>query len=221
LSTFSRWGFSFLFKGHLVSLLKYFPTQSFTFAFKDLFKREYKFVRDDDSKLKPGKISPSFFLALLHHLSAGAFAGTATLLILYPLDTIATRLACDIKGEFRGIWQTMRKGLYAGLGESLMGIAVYRALYFGLYDALREFLPRKASSRTRFLFAQAVTVTAALVSYPLDTLRRRKILGIATSSYEGAGMDVIARDLYKGALWNTARELVVSFALLAFHSLPW
>lgn len=69
--------------------------------------------------------------------------------ILYPLDYARNRLAADIGldngiREFRTTMDCWRltfvndgpTGLYRGFGVTCLGIIVYRALYFGLYDNL-------------------------------------------------------------------------------------
>ena len=69
-------------------------------------------------------------------------AGAGSLMIVYPLDYARTRLASDIgsgKQIFSGlrdcITKTVRKGgmrgLYNGVGVSIVGIIPYRGTYFG------------------------------------------------------------------------------------------
>lgn len=126
---------------------------------------------------------------------AGAAAGCTTLIIIYPLDIAHTRLAADIgrteSRQFRGIshfLSTVRKkhgirGIYKGLPASLHGMIIHRGLYFGGFDTIKE---RMASSSDRsnaevalwkrWVVAQAVTTSAGLLSYPLDTVRRRMMM---------------------------------------------
>lgn len=68
------------------------------------------------------------------------------MLFVYPLDFARTRLAADIgKGtgrEFHGLSDCLVKifksdgmiGMYRGFVISVIGIIVYRAFYFGLFD---------------------------------------------------------------------------------------
>ena len=63
---------------------------------------------------------------------------------------------------------------------------MYRASYFGLYDTGKVQLfadYRKAPFLAQWGFAQVVTVTAGIMSYPLDTVRRRLMM---TSGKKGA-----------------------------------
>lgn len=84
----------------------------------------------------------------MSNLASGGLAGALSLFFVYPLDFARTRLAADIgKGtsrEFHGLSDCLTKifksdgfiGLYRGFVISVIGIIVYRAFYFGLYDTL-------------------------------------------------------------------------------------
>jgi solute carrier family 25 (adenine nucleotide translocator) protein 4/5/6/31 len=79
-------------------------------------------------------------------------AGASSLLFVYSLDFARTRLANDAKStkggggarQFNGLVDVYRKtlatdgiaGLYRGFVPSVVGIIVYRGLYFGVYDSL-------------------------------------------------------------------------------------
>jgi solute carrier family 25 (adenine nucleotide translocator) protein 4/5/6/31 len=80
------------------------------------------------------------------HVQGGA-AGASSLLFVYSLDYARTRLANDNKSatkggarQFNGLVDVYRKtlasdgiaGLYRGFVPSVVGIIVYRGLYFGL-----------------------------------------------------------------------------------------
>jgi len=108
------------------------------FAFKDTIKKTFKKY---DSKKNPYK----FFMS---NLASGGAAGAMSLFFVYPLDFARTRLAADIgKGsarEFSGLSNCLTKifksdgiiGLYRGFYISVVGIIIYRAFYFGLFDTL-------------------------------------------------------------------------------------
>lgn len=70
-------------------------------------------------------------------------------------------------------------GLYQGFNISVIGIIAYRAAYFGIYDTGKIMLfkdEKTAPFILKFLFAMNVTAVAGLVSYPLDTVRRRMMM---------------------------------------------
>ena len=68
-------------------------------------------------------------------------------------------------------------GLYRGFVISCVGIFVYRGFYFGMYDTLKPiFLGENANLLLSFCLGYGVTVTAGLISYPIDTIRRRMMM---------------------------------------------
>jgi len=63
---------------------------------------------------------------------------------------------------------------------------MYRASYFGMFDTGKILIwedHRKANILALWAFAQFVTVSAGIASYPLDTVRRRLMM---TSGKTGA-----------------------------------
>lgn len=174
-------GFTSLWRGNLANVVRYFPTQAFNFAFKDTFKRMFPKV---DAK-------KDFAKALGVNMASGGLAGASSLLIVYPLDFVRTRLAADVrKGserEFTGMFNCLstiakRTGffsLYQGFGVSAQGIIIYRGAYFGLYDTGKSFLlkdEKNASVVYKWMIAQTVTAVSGVVSYPFDTVRRRMMM---------------------------------------------
>ena len=69
------------------------------------------------------------------------------------------------------------QGLYRGFVISCVGIFIYRGMYFGLYDSIKPIvLGDNASVFLSFILGWIVTVTAGLMSYPIDTVRRRMMM---------------------------------------------
>jgi solute carrier family 25 (adenine nucleotide translocator) protein 4/5/6/31 len=160
-----------------------------------------------------------FFLG---NCASGGAAGATSLTVVYPLDFGRTRLAADVgsgkEREFNGLVDCLKKvalsdgpqGLYRGFGISVLGIVFYRAAYFGMFD----------TGKTNFFamwgFAQFVTVSAGVVSYPLDTVRRRLMMQSGKKGgdiqYTGT-MDCIRKiaaqegpkAFFKGSLSNVIR----------------
>merc|ERR1739840_45299 len=87
------------------------------------------------------------------------------------------------------------QGLYRGFTISAVGIFIYRGMYFGLFDTLKPILigGKDSSVAASFLLGWAVTVTAGLMSYPIDTIRRRMMKGAGANILRGvAGAGVLA-----------------------------
>ena len=174
-------GAASLWRGNLANVVRYFPTQALNFACKDFYKKVFC---PYDPKTQPGM----FFLG---NMASGGAAGATSLSVVYPLDFARTRLAADVGSgkdrEFTGLIDCLVKnfqkdgpqGLYRGFGISVVGIIAYRASYFGAFDTGKELLfsdYKKALFIQKFLYAQVVTNGAGIVSYPLDTVRRRLMM---------------------------------------------
>jgi len=180
-------------RGNTANVIRYFPTQALNFAFKDKFKAMFNFKKSDYWKWFAG------------NLASGGLAGATSLAFVYSLDYARTRLANDAKSskgdgkrEFNGLVDVYKKtlasdgiaGLYRGFGPSVIGIIVYRGLYFGLYDSLKPVVlvgPLEGSFLASFLLGWAVTTGASTASYPLDTVRRRMMMTSGQAvKYDGA-----------------------------------
>jgi solute carrier family 25 (mitochondrial adenine nucleotide translocator), member 4/5/6/31 len=179
--TLEKEGLGSFWKGNFANCIRYFPTQALNFAFKDKIKQAFK----------PSK-SDSRTTVFTKNILSGGIAGSLSLLFVYSLDYCRTRLANDLKSSKKGgsrqysgmvdvYKQTIAAdgiaGLYRGFVISCVGIFVYRGLYFGLYDSLRPILlTENASFLYTFALGYSVTVVAGLLSYPIDTIRRRMMM---------------------------------------------
>lgn len=175
----SEQGFKSFWRGNMTNIIRYFPTQAFNFAFKDLIKGLFPKANPNTEFLK-------FFMI---NMASGGLAGAGSLVIVYPLDYARTRLASDVgsgQRDFKGLGdcliKTAKRGgplaLYNGFGVSVAGIIPYRGVYFGLYDSLRTKNPFKddfgvLGILSKFAVAQVTAIAAGYASYPFDTVRRR------------------------------------------------
>merc|ERR1711929_56878 len=205
-------------RGNLANVLRYFPTQALNFAFKDTIKALFKTPKDAPNYVKFGT-----------NILSGGFAGSMSLTFVYSLDYARTRLANDAKGkggerQFNGLIDVYVKtiktdgiqGLYRGFTISCVGIFIYRGMYFGLYDSLKPILlGDNASVFLSFLLGWIVTVTAGLMSYPIDTVRRRMMMTSGQAVKYKNSMDCAvqvvknegAMSLMKGAGANILRGI--------------
>lgn len=183
LRTVREEGILSLWRGNGSSVLRYYPSVALNFSLKDLYKNMLRCSNSLDGHVTYG-VSANFI--------AGAAAGCTTLIIIYPLDIAHTRLAADVgkteARQFRGIYHFLNtilkkdgiQGIYRGLPASLHGMVVHRGLYFGGFDTIKEMLSEESKPELalwkRWAAAQAVTTSAGLLSYPLDTVRRRMMM---------------------------------------------
>ena len=109
-------------------------------------------------------------------------------------------------------------GCYAGFPISVLGIFVYRFSYFGLYDTFGCFV-RNSSFLKKFCFGYSITIAAGLLSYPLDTIRRRQM--ITSETIIDATKHQVApggwTSLFDGAMINIVRGLIAAFYLVSFE----
>jgi len=214
-------------RGNLANVLRYFPTQALNFAFKDTIKAVFKVDKNAPQYVKFGT-----------NILSGGFAGSLSLTFVYSLDYARTRLANDAKGkggerQFNGLIDVYTKtlktdgiqGLYRGFTISCVGIFIYRGMYFGLYDSLKPILlGEDASVLLSFLLGWGVTITAGLMSYPIDTVRRRMMMTSGSAvKYKGSvdcAVQVIKGEgfmsLMKGAGANILRGVAGAGVLAGF-----
>lgn len=217
-------------RGNMANVLRYFPTQALNFAFKDKIKQAFKPKKEDSYAVNFGK-----------NIASGGAAGALSLCFVYSLDYARTRLANDAKGkggaerQYNGLVDVYRKtmasdgiaGLYRGFVISCVGIVVYRGFYFGLYDTLKPIiLGPEAGLGLSFALGYGVTVSAGILSYPIDTIRRRMMMTSGEAVKYNGSMDCAAQILkqegmasfFKGAGANILRGAAGAGVLAGFDS---
>ncbi|CAC5402313.1 SLC25A4S [Mytilus coruscus] len=216
-------------RGNMANCIRYFPTQALNFAFKDKIKALFKSSKTDSNAIKFSK-----------NIASGGAAGAMSLVFVYSLDYCRTRLANDAKSgksggerQFNGMVDVYRKtiatdgiqGLYRGFVISCVGIVVYRGFYFGLFDTLKPILlGDKANLLLSFALGYIVTISAGLLSYPIDTIRRRMMMTSGEAvKYKGSidcTLTIIKNEgfmsLMKGAGANVLRGMAGAGVLAGF-----
>lgn len=227
--TFRNEGVLPFWRGNLANCIRYFPTQALNFAFKDKIKQLFKMKKTDSYGVKFGK-----------NIASGGAAGAMSLCFVYSLDYARTRLANDAKSgkkggerQFNGLIDVYKKtmksdgfvGLYRGFVISCVGIIVYRGCYFGFYDTLKPIvLGDDAGVILSFMLGYVVTISAGLVSYPIDTIRRRMMMTSGEAvKYKGSmdcAVQVVKNEgfmsLMKGAGANILRGVAGAGVLAGF-----
>lgn len=230
--TFRAEGFYSFWRGNLANCIRYFPTQALNFAFKDQIKAAFKPSKSDPYIVNFGK-----------NIASGGVAGAMSLCFVYSLDYARTRLANDTKSakkggerQFNGLVDVYRKtlatdgvaGLYRGFVISCVGIIIYRGCYFGFYDTLRPILlGDNASFFLSFCLGYGVTVVSGLISYPVDTIRRRMMMTSGQAEKYSGSIDCFAKimkkegfmSLMKGAGANILRGIAGAGVLSGFDKL--
>ncbi len=101
-------GFLSYWRGNVVNVVRYFPTQALNFAFKDTYKQMFMSGIDKNKE---------FWKFFAGNLAAGGAAGATSLLIVYPLDFARTRLGADVG---KAAADREFKGLFDCIGEILL-----------------------------------------------------------------------------------------------------
>jgi len=174
-----------------------------------------------------------------HASQAGALAGTAVDLSLYPIDTLKTRLQSSAgfshSGGFRGI--------YAGVGSALVGSAPGAALFFVSYESIKALLKRRREADAQaagsekqkplrtwaepiehMVAASAGEVVACAVRVPTEVVKQRAQAVQASSSLAALGSILHLRrsvgwrgvwgEMYRG--WSVTVMREVPFTIIQF-----
>ena len=216
-------------RGNLANCIRYFPTQALNFAFKDKIKAIFKQNKND-----------GYMINFTKNIASGGAAGALSLCFVYSLDYARTKLANDLKSsskggerEYNGLIDVYRKtlqtdgivGLYRGFVISCVGIVVYRGCYFGFYDSLKPILiGDDASIALSFMLGYGVTVASGLISYPVDTIRRRMMMTSGQAvKYKGSidcTVQILKNEgiasMFKGAGANILRGVAGAGVLAGF-----
>lgn len=193
-------------KGNTAQLARIIPYSAAQLCSNEVFKG---IMADNEGKL-----------TLPKRLMCGALAGAFATVTTYPLDTIRMRMAVD--PTVRSIGQTVAvllkeggvKSLYRGVVPTLAGIAPYMAIELATYDLVKQKLPedQQGKPHTGFLCGNIAALCASICCYPLDTVRRRIQLQIASGTTVSSAMRGIIQEegvqgLYRGFVANAVKNL--------------
>jgi solute carrier family 25 phosphate transporter 23/24/25/41 len=201
-SVLQKEGIRYLWKGNLTNCLRVFPQYAINFAvFENVKHSVFKNVKDETFK--------NFY--------SGGISGVTAMTLMYPLETIRTRLSLQMnkshyKGPFNAIKKMSFRSLYGGLGISLIGFGPFNALNFMFFYKYKELLENREveGKLVKFLAGGLGGISALTITYPTDLLRKHYQMSGFNSDvpkYNGIldGFVTIAknegiRGLYKGLL---------------------
>lgn len=221
-------------RGNSANILRYFPAQALNFALKDKYKQI--FFKGVDKNKDFGK----YFLS---NMVSGGAAGLTSITFVYPLDFARTRLGADVgkslpDREFKGVAHCLKKiyrsdgvrGLYRGYFCSLWAIFIYRAIYFGIFDTSKAMISKNSGIFTTWCIAQSVTTLAGVITYPLDTVRRRMMMQAGLPAHEMIYTSTTHcvnkvvqtegfRGFYKGLTSNLIRGIGAALVLVIYDEI--
>ena len=179
-----------LWRGTGAAVVRILPYSATTFAvfpaYVDALNAAFG-VRGDDTS--SGRTIAARFLA-------GALAGTTATVITYPLDLLHARVSAHTPASAgSGVGVAMRdhlrvllrsggvRGLYSGIGPTLVGIVPYGGVSFATFESLKALYRRRNEKTgvvsdemptTHKLLAGGVSgFLAQTATYPLHVVRRR------------------------------------------------
>ncbi|XP_058668985.1 mitochondrial S-adenosylmethionine carrier protein isoform X1 [Ammospiza caudacuta] len=150
-------------------------------------------------------------------LAAGGVAGVCVDLILFPLDTVKTRLQSPQgfrkAGGFRGI--------YAGVPSTAIGSFPNAAAFFITYENVKSLLPHGSSSylspATHMVAASLGEVVACLIRVPSEVVKQRAQVSPSSSTLRILSHTLYHEGipgLYRGYKSTVLRE--IPFSLVQF-----
>ena len=195
-------GIRYLWKGNLTNSFRIFPQIASNYAgFENAKKYIFYDVEDETTK--------NFY--------SGGAAGIFSMVTVYPLETVRTRLSLQMnKSHYKNPYHVLKtlnfNQLYKGLGISVLGFGPFSALNFMFYYRYKNFLEKKEFNATavKLLSGGLAGISALTFTYPTDLLRKHyqmsgfsKEVPTYTGIWDGF-RTVVRKDgirgLYKGLL---------------------
>jgi len=151
-------------------------------------------------------------------LASGAIAGLCVDIVLYPLDTVKTRLQSAQGFRKAGGFS----GIYRGIGSTAVGSVPGAALFFTTYETVKAMaVPHDKSSNwlpvSHMLAASCGETVACFVRVPTEVVKQRAMTSKTLSSFAVFTNTVRSEGvlgLYRGYFSTVMRE--VPFSLIQF-----
>ena len=159
-------GIRHLWKGNLTNCIRAFPQFGISYSVY-AFSKDKIFKNIDNNNYK--------------NLYSGAVGGLVSMTLVYPLETIRTRLSLQMnKSHYNSIFSAIKKmklgELYNGLNVSLLGYIPFTALNFAFYNYYKNFFENNKNindNYVKLLSGGFSGVTSLTITYPTDLVRRR------------------------------------------------
>lgn len=198
-----------LWKGNAIGIARFFPNESINLKSRQFLQR--------NSPLTDG-FTRNVMVAVLSGWTASS--------LLYPFDTLRLALASStekkpkIASILKNLIRTQGPGyFFRGYLNSLMGTAIFRGSFNGIYDTAKS---KTRSVEERTLVAYLSAVVAGGVCYPLDLVRRRRIVGNERGGVVEFSRSILqkegVRGFYRGAKLILPQSLTGAAILLLFDT---
>jgi len=158
-------GFRYLWKGNLTNCIRAFPQFGISYSV-------YAFSKNNLFYFLENKNYKNFY--------SGGVAGFVSMSIIYPLETIRTRLSLQMnKSHYNSISSAFKKmkfnEFYNGLNVSLLGYIPFTALNFSFYNFYKDKLNIMGFNENyvKLLSGGLSGISSLPFTYPTDLVRRR------------------------------------------------
>ena len=145
-------------------------------------------------------------------LISGCTAGIAVDSVVFPLDTIKTRLQSNANSK------PFSKGIYSGISYNIIASSLCTAAFFGVYDYIKNTLyNHKVNTHLTHMTSAAIAdFTASLLRNPFEVVKQnRQIHSANAKSYTLINyLKTQPRMLYKGWIALICRE--IPFSVIEF-----
>lgn len=216
-----------LWKGNFVNSVRIFPQMSINYYIYHMsrqhiwlpfFKYSYPYTTPLERKQN----------SYIHFLS-GATAGIVSTCVIYPLETIRSRLSLQTNNNhYSGVVDSVRKisirDLYKGLAVSICGFVPFNALSFAFYHKFKNTCEKIDPIRTamypgavQLLAGGGAGVASITITYPTDIIRKRMQLqnfDPNVPKYDSARDCLRKMYLYEGGIRGVYCGLVASYVKL-------
>ncbi|XP_061971058.1 S-adenosylmethionine carrier 1, chloroplastic/mitochondrial-like isoform X4 [Populus nigra] len=140
---------------------------------------------------------PFYFLhAVYEGIIAGGAAGVIAEAVLYPIDTIKTRLQA-----VHGGGKINLKGLYSGLAGNLAGVLPASAIFVGVYEPIKQkllkSLPENLCALAQLTAGAIGGAASSLVRVPTEVVKQRMQTGQFASAPDAIRL-IVSKEGFKG-----------------------
>lgn len=195
LEVIEQQGWTGLWAGNAINMLRVIPTQAIELGTFECVKRamqsaQEKWKQDDGPKLQIGNFSFNLNLSWLSPIAvAGAAAGIAGTIVCHPLEVLKDRLTVSpdaypsLSVAVSKIYKDGGIGaFYAGISPTLIGMLPYSTCYYFMYDTMKKSYcqskNKESLNRPELLLIGALAgLTASTISFPLEVARKRLMVG--------------------------------------------
>ncbi|CAN8205940.1 unnamed protein product [Coccothraustes coccothraustes] len=186
-------------------------------------------------------------VALGTHMVAGAVAGIMEHTVMYPVDSVKTRMQSlqpDPKAQYRGVWEALRRMVLTegfwrplrGIDVTMLGAGPAHALYFACYEKMKKSLsdilqPGGNSHLANGIAGSVATLLHDAVMNPAEVVKQRlqmfnspytSVLGCVRTVHRTEGLGAFYRSYTTQLTMNVPFQAIhfITYELMQEHLNP-